>query len=491
MARRPPVVPVFATAAAPGGVVEPASLVRQLGFQADRRPPAPWINWQFLHIGNWIDFLRGPNASQWTRCATPGSLGGDSLRMVIGDNATLNDDHILHRFVAVDTSGNQQLWSSVDGYEWLQRALVGLAVGEHPQCIGLSASRWVIGTAGTAAKIWTTRPDGYPSYATLSAIYDDSLTWNVSTIPAVGITSVDGIVSGQVTYTVAIVTAPSLSNRLLVSSLNATGFLVATLSVAPTGQFNDAVWSGTAWVAVTSAGEVYRTTDAGAIWTKLGASFAAHTYKLASNGAGVVLAVPYDVASGESFYVSTDHGASWASVAGPTHSGHFGAIRFLDGQFYLASNMGTPFEAGFPLHVSVDPMDPAGWLRLPMTFSETGFSGLHDIAYAQGGLVAVGKSFEAVSQRAQDLAPVPWSGGQPIQLHDAAYLQGTLVDTAVPADGDHLVFVSDRWTVETWAMTTATRDAIVAPREGRQIYNTTTKKLNFYDGTAWRVVTST
>lgn len=39
-------------------------------------------------------------------------------------------------------------------------------------------------------------------------------------------------------------------------------------------------------------------------------------------------------------------------------------------------------------------------------------------------------------------------------------------------------------------MTTGQRDAIATPAEGLQIYNTTTKKINFYNGTAWEAVTS-
>lgn len=39
-------------------------------------------------------------------------------------------------------------------------------------------------------------------------------------------------------------------------------------------------------------------------------------------------------------------------------------------------------------------------------------------------------------------------------------------------------------------MTTAERDAVDSPREGAVIYNTTTNKLNFYNGTAWEAVTS-
>ncbi len=39
-------------------------------------------------------------------------------------------------------------------------------------------------------------------------------------------------------------------------------------------------------------------------------------------------------------------------------------------------------------------------------------------------------------------------------------------------------------------MTTTQRDAISAPAEGLEIYNLTTHKKNFWDGSAWRVVTS-
>jgi hypothetical protein len=39
-------------------------------------------------------------------------------------------------------------------------------------------------------------------------------------------------------------------------------------------------------------------------------------------------------------------------------------------------------------------------------------------------------------------------------------------------------------------MTTTQRNAISAPAEGLMIYNSTTKKLNFYNGTGWEAVTS-
>jgi hypothetical protein len=39
-------------------------------------------------------------------------------------------------------------------------------------------------------------------------------------------------------------------------------------------------------------------------------------------------------------------------------------------------------------------------------------------------------------------------------------------------------------------LTTAQRDAISSPAEGLMVYNATTNKLNFYNGTAWEAVTS-
>ena len=40
-------------------------------------------------------------------------------------------------------------------------------------------------------------------------------------------------------------------------------------------------------------------------------------------------------------------------------------------------------------------------------------------------------------------------------------------------------------------LTTALRDAMPSPAPGMMIFNPTTKKMNFYDGTQWCAVTST
>lgn len=38
------------------------------------------------------------------------------------------------------------------------------------------------------------------------------------------------------------------------------------------------------------------------------------------------------------------------------------------------------------------------------------------------------------------------------------------------------------------ALTTAQRDAITSPPAGLMIYNSTTRKINFYNGSAWEIV---
>jgi hypothetical protein len=39
-------------------------------------------------------------------------------------------------------------------------------------------------------------------------------------------------------------------------------------------------------------------------------------------------------------------------------------------------------------------------------------------------------------------------------------------------------------------MSTGNRDGMPSPAEGLEIYNTTTKKMNFYDGEGWVEITS-
>jgi hypothetical protein len=65
------------------------------------------------------------------------------------------------------------------------------------------------------------------------------------------------------------------------------------------------------------------------------------------------------------------------------------------------------------------------------------------------------------------------------------------VGTTTPAASAQLDLTSTTRGFLPPRMTTAQRDAIASPDTGLMIFNTTTAKIDFYDGTAWRVVTST
>jgi hypothetical protein len=74
-------------------------------------------------------------------------------------------------------------------------------------------------------------------------------------------------------------------------------------------------------------------------------------------------------------------------------------------------------------------------------------------------------------------------------------IDGTTIGAASPANGTFSVLTATtlnltgiRFVLPT--LTTAVRDSIGAPVAGWLIYNTTTNKLNFYNGTAWEQVTS-
>lgn len=80
------------------------------------------------------------------------------------------------------------------------------------------------------------------------------------------------------------------------------------------------------------------------------------------------------------------------------------------------------------------------------------------------------------------------SGGDIIQNHVAGST-GIGIITTIDATAQLEIKSSTKGFLPP-RMTTTERDAIVTPAEGLEIFNTTTKKKNFYNGTAWEVVTS-
>jgi hypothetical protein len=56
---------------------------------------------------------------------------------------------------------------------------------------------------------------------------------------------------------------------------------------------------------------------------------------------------------------------------------------------------------------------------------------------------------------------------------------------------DQLLSKTKQFYIQPRQLTAAEITAINKPIEGDLVYNKTTKKINFYDGTNWRIVTST
>lgn len=72
-----------------------------------------------------------------------------------------------------------------------------------------------------------------------------------------------------------------------------------------------------------------------------------------------------------------------------------------------------------------------------------------------------------------------------------SYFSGVVgFGTDEPADSARVEISSTNQGFLPPRMTTAQRDAISSPAEGLEVYNLTTHKKNFYNGTAWEVVTS-
>ena len=416
MPRRPSLVPTFATSASAGQIVEPVTLTREGGFVADARPPAPWFNWLFYNIGENLDFLRGPHSSQWTRYTiTPG------IQRIDVDALSAEGTTPLHRIVGCDTTTAGTLYSSVRGNDWKTLTMSGTASFGTAKCLMFDTAnpKWVIGIDDGAGggKIWLALASG----AVGSAIDDPTGTACTATTVPGGTTPIVQIVLGEVSRLVAIT-----ASKVMYSLDNGATWTNAGLSAVPTGSFYSVCYTGQAWVAITTAGEVYRTTDATSTWTKLGASLGGvYNWKCATDGSGNVYVLPIAGVHANGSWLSTDHGATWASQTAPVIDGVTN-LTWIDGSWFLtASN--APYIA------SANDTASTSWLRLPVPYIEGVTHTLYTVRVSEGALVAPGVGHVLVSDRARDLSPsafTPSSTAAP--LYDAAYLQGEPISATVP-----------------------------------------------------------
>ncbi len=101
-----------------------------------------------------------------------------------------------------------------------------------------------------------------------------------------------------------------------------------------------------------------------------------------------------------------------------------------------------------------------------------------------GGVIYLGLEVDMTGSAA--------TGGGGSQSIAAVFMGGRVgIGTSNPNTGAALDVTSTTQGFLPPRLTTTQRNAIGTPPAGLMVYNTTTNKLNFYNGTAWEAVTST
>lgn len=442
--RRPEDVPLFATNAPAGGLVEPVEIVRTQGFSTKTRPPAQWVNWMFYWIGQWIDFLRGASLSNWQRydasAGTANLIQGDADITTVEALSSAAPIYPAYRYLAV-ASADAHLYTSRDGRSFKQLTPHPTVGFGNPQFVLWTGTRWLCATDQPA--LWwswpsqTTNPSG-------SSLDNDTTAWNAVTLPG-GVTTPLWIASDG-TGKVAAVTA----TNVLYSSTNGTSFVNAVLSAAPVGAFTSLVWTGHAWVAVTDHGEVYRTADGSTTWTLEGTTWESpHSWLIATDGAGTVVGYVTGDTGIIKLRISTDDGTTWAQVTPP-----YGIqrLKFVNGVWVYLGTGPVPLAA-------INDPTTTNWLRLPFggVIEGEGIN-LRDVIAGVHEVVGLGSQpHTIVSKCAEDVAPGPWTpGAAPARLYDAAYLRGTLVDGSVPQAGETIRYNPTSTQFDMWGRTVNT-----------------------------------
>lgn len=459
--KRPSIVPLFATQGTSLQLVEPPSGVRELGFAAGTRPPAQWVNFQLHGLGNWVDRLRSPNRANWSRGVSPGvnylQLASDTT----SNDATL--DVAIRKLIAIDDTATATVNVSVRGDDWTQISMLpGGSIGGS-KCVCRSPSGWYVAgfaPGGVNGGIWSTPADPDPT----SAIGNPANSWTVESVP-VGTTPVLAIASRLTGSGVGSAAAVTTTQILYLSS--GTTWLFAALGTAFGGPGTDVCDTGSAFLAATATGQVFRATSLSGTWSEVTVLGAA-TWRLAADDAGTVVAYPVGAVAGTSWYVSTDHGLTWAAHAPPAHIAQIRRIRFIDGSWLLTC-------ADFPHLAESNDLSATSWARLAVPIVTGATRRLDDVALVDEGLVAVGEGHWLTGARGELVAPGPWSPvGSSLPFADAGYLRGRVVSSTAPAGGDVLTWDAGS---STWKPT--------APSGGGSLPAGTNGGVLRYAGGAW------
>jgi hypothetical protein len=437
MPKTPTALPLFATDGDPAAIVEPLTDTIAAGFAPDERPPAGWINWLFHAIGLNIDALRGPSRTNWARVTTTVKIREADYDDVTPDGATPR-----HRIVGIDDSNDPQVWASVHGDSWLQRDVNPVASTGEPRAIVFNGTVWVLGTDDGAGGglIWTTTPDGVGG----SSITTEGTNWSATTLPA----STAPVLTLAADKSTGVLVAGT-DDAVMYSTDDGATWASATFSGARTGLTDEVVFTGSAWLAITSTGEIWRASDPAGTWSKVADLSPTAGWRMTAAGptstdAGTVVAYRADEAAAEDWYRSDDDGATWALATAPTAYVQISRLRYVDDAWWIVST-------AWPYLAAANDLDANEWRTLPIPYLEGGEHRLLEVLAADAGVLALGFSHTLTSLRAHydPAGPfVPATGAAPI--YDAGYLRGRVVDDAAPTDHDVLAWddAGDAWAPE-------------------------------------------
>lgn len=426
MSRRPTSVVQFAVSASSGQLVEPPAEIRNNGFATGTRPPAQWINYMFANIAQWVDRSRSASRSRWSR-------GTIALNLIACAVDSLSDDRYfanpVRRLVALEDTGLNQILTSVRGDSWTALPMEPSASIGAPLCVCATNDGWLVGgtlPAVTDGGIWSTL---YAPNAS-SAITNPVNNWTIHTLPAT--TTEIRAIACRPTGTGAGDAVASTQTKIIFRS-GPTAWSNASLATAVSGNVLDVCDVSTAWLAVTSNGQVYRVSTPSGTWSVV-TTLPAAPWRLATNGTGLVVAWRYDASSSDDWYVSTDYGLSWSVLAPPFEISNARRVRFVDGTWFCGSS-------DFP-YLS-ESNDLAQWNRIAVPIIDGANHRVDDIALIDEALVAVGQGHWLTSARGELVAQGPWSpGSQALPIADAGYLYGRAIDSTAPSNGNVLTWDS-------------------------------------------------
>lgn len=412
MPTRPTRFPRWAFAAPTGAIVEVPSGVAAVGYTPAERPPAQWFNYQFNLLGGWIDYLSGPSLGNWVRWPLSDMLArADSSVRIDADTVTA-DTAARARFVIAGFTGfAPHIYVSYRGHDWEE--CTRFAVTPTGTVRGLRFfGRWYLWTAGLYS---TPADDGVASSA---VAVDGSATWTDS-----GLTGVAGLSYDPTgnTYLTIHTTGPAWH-----VSTDGLTWTVPTVTGTPTGTGQDAVWSRTRHVSITSTGQIWSTPNPATAITHLADIGVTGTWRLTA-GNGLIAAYQPNVLL-MVLWVSSDDGASWTVHTVPAGITNVTGIVFADGQWLVTAD-------DYPYLWASNDLVTWDAVTLPIPQSKAVFPGLQSAVSARGSIVLLADGADAVYQslRSNDLASGdPTIFGAPVVLSDAAYLRGRVIATTAP-----------------------------------------------------------